>query len=246
LSRTFEMLQRLEKEQEFGLSPSRVALTPPVKAEHNGTRSVRVGDEEVLKLVQRVFRASGPDAPRLVVFSAVGHGDGATWISTSAAMTLAAQSTASICVVDANLRTPSLHNYFDIENRVGWAEAISQPGTMRTFAQQIAGSNLWVIPSGSPESAGSLSSEGLRSRMADLRAEFDYVLIDAPPANLYADAISLGRLSDGIILVLQSNTTRREAALKAKQSFEAADVRLLGAVLNKRTFPIPQNLYDRL
>ena len=78
MSRTFEMLQRLEKEQEFGLSPSRVALTPPVKTEHNGTRSVRVGDEEVLKLVQRVFRASGPDAPRLVVFSAVGHGDGAT------------------------------------------------------------------------------------------------------------------------------------------------------------------------
>jgi Mrp family chromosome partitioning ATPase len=117
---------------------------------------------------------------------------------------------------------------------------------MRTFAQQIAGSNLWVLPSGSPESAGAISSEGLRSRMADLRNEFDYVLIDAPPANLYADAISLGRLSDGIILVLQSNTTRREAALKAKESFEAANVRLLGAVLNKRTFPIPQNLYDRL
>ncbi|HTE88714.1 MAG TPA: CpsD/CapB family tyrosine-protein kinase [Terriglobales bacterium] len=247
MSRTFEMLQRLEKEQEFGLSPSRVALAPPVKVEqHNGAKSVRVGDEEVLKLVQRIFRTSGQDAPRLVVFSAVGHGDGATWISTSAATTLAAQGTASICIVDANLRTPSLHNYFGIENRVGWADAISQPGTMRTFAQQIAGSNLWVLPSGSPESAGAISSEGLRSRMADLRNEFDYVLIDAPPANLYADAISLGRLSDGIILVLQSNTTRREAALKAKESFEAANVRLLGAVLNKRTFPIPQNLYDRL
>jgi Mrp family chromosome partitioning ATPase len=56
----------------------------------------------------------------------------------------------------------------------------------------------------------------------------------------------LGRFADGIVLVLQSNATRREAALKAKESFEVASVRLLGAVLNKRTFPIPQNLYQRL
>src|SRR5438132_13168153 len=113
----FELLQRVEEKQGFGLAPARVALAPPLKVEqHNGTKCVRVGDEEVLKLVQRIFRTSGQDAPRLVVFSAVGHGDGATWISTSAATTLASQGTASICIVDANLRAPSLHNYFGIEN----------------------------------------------------------------------------------------------------------------------------------
>jgi protein-tyrosine kinase len=245
LSRTFEMLQRLEKEQELSAAPMRTSLTAPTKAEPEA-KSVRVGEEEVLKLVQRVFRSSSPEAPRVVVFSGVDHGNGCSWVSSSAALTLAAQTTASICLVDANLRTPSLHRSFEIENRFGLAEAIAQAGPMHSFAQQISGSNLWVLTSGALQSPASLSSEGLRARIADLRAEFEYVLIDAAPANLYADATTLGRLADGIILVLQSNFTRREAALKAKESFEIANVRLLGAVLNKRTFPIPQNLYDRL
>ncbi|MBZ5705168.1 MAG: CpsD/CapB family tyrosine-protein kinase [Acidobacteriia bacterium] len=252
MSRTFEALQQIEKEQQLAapsLSPARPTLAPPLATARPTAKSVRVGEEEVLKLVQRVFRSTSPDAPHVVVFSGVGHGDGCSWITASAALTLAAQTTASICVVDANLRTPSLHRSFDIENHFGLVESIAQPGAMRNFARQVSGSNLWVLTCGSlaPQSpAAPLSSEGLRARMADLRAEFDYVLIDTPPTNLYADAITLGRLSDGMILVLQSNATKREAAMKAKESCEIAQVRLLGAVLNKRTFPIPQQLYDRL
>jgi len=255
LSRTFELLQRLEKDQEIlatspvpVAAPSHGPLTLPADST-NGHKSVRVGEEEVLKLVQRVFRSPNPESPRVVVFSAVGHGDGCSWISANAAMTLAAQTTASICVVDANLRTPSLHRYFNLENRAGLAEAIAQPGPVRTFAQQISGSNLWVLTCGqlAPQApATPLSSEKLRTRMAELRAEFDYVMVDTAPANLYADAAVLGRLADGIILVLHSNATRREAAIQAKESFEAANVKLLGAVLNKRTFPIPQKVYERL
>jgi capsular exopolysaccharide synthesis family protein len=241
------MLQRLEKDQE--LSPAQPAqLVPVVKPEQRNGKSVRVGEEEVLKLVQRVFRSSSSDAPRIVVFSSIGHGDGCSWISSSAALTLAAQTNASICLVDANFRTPSLHQSFELENRFGLADAIAQPGPIRSFAQQISESNLWVLTSGllaQQSPAAPLSSEAMRARFTELRAEFDYVLIDTAPTNLYADAVTLGRLSDGIILVLQSNTTRREAAMKAKESMQLANVRLLGAVLNKRTYPIPQTLYDR-
>src|SRR5581483_2103798 len=218
-------------------------------ASSNGAKSVRVGEEEVLKLVQRVFRSSNPDAPRTVAFSGVDHGDGCSWITANAALTLAAQTSSSICVVDANLRTPSLHRFFEIHNRFGLVDAIAQSAPVRDFAQQVSGSNLWVLTCGSASgkmAANALSSEALRARMTELRSEFDYVLIDTPPANLYADCLTLGRLADGTILVLQSNASRREAALKAKESFENAHVRLLGAVLNKRTFPIPQNLYNWL
>lgn len=250
MSRTFEALQQIEKEQQLAASsPARLAVVAPLPTDRPPAKSVRVGEEEVLKLVQRVFRSSAPDAPRVVVFSGVGHGDGCSWITANAALTLAAQTTASVCVVDANLRTPSLHRAFAVENHFGLVESIAQPGALRNFARQVNNSNLWVLTCGSlaPASpAAPLSSEGLRARMADLRAEFDYVLIDTPPTNLYADAITLGRLSDGMILVLQSNATKRDAALKAKESCEIAHVRLLGAVLNKRTFPIPQHVYDRL
>jgi len=249
VSRTFEALQRveLERAQQVDVAATPSQLKTAVVETTRPVKSVRVGEEEVLKLVQRVFR-SAADGPRVVVFSAIGHGDGCTWVSSSAAMTLAGQTSGSICVIDANLRTPGLHNVFGIENNLGFTDAMMQSAPVRNFAQQISGSNLWVMPCGSPtaQSGSSMNSEVLRARITELRSEFDYVLIDAPPTNTYADAITLARLADGMILVLQSNTTRREAALKAKESCEVAQVRLLGAVLNKRTFPIPQNIYSRL
>ena len=96
------------------------------------------------------------------------------------------------------------------------------------------------------EPNGSLNPARLRSRIAELRDEFDYVLVDTPAIHLYGDAVLLGQLTDGIILVVGSNTTRRESARLAKESIEAAQVPVLGAVLNRRTFPIPEMIYQNL
>ena len=72
------------------------------------------------------------------------------------------------------------------------------------------------------------------------------MVISAPPVNLCPDAILFGQFSDGVVLVLKANSTRRATALKVKESFEASNVRLLGAVLNDRTFPIPEALYRKM
>ena len=79
-----------------------------------------------------------------------------------------------------------------------------------------------------------------------MRKEFDFVLIDAPPLTRYSDAIGLAQMTDGLVLVLEANSTRREAALQVAENLRAANIRILGAVLNKRTFPIPETLYNRL
>jgi Mrp family chromosome partitioning ATPase len=86
----------------------------------------------------------------------------------------------------------------------------------------------------------------MRLRLAELHAAFDYVLIDAAALNACNDAIVLGGLSDGVVLTLKANSSRRETARKAVQELQAANVRTLGAVLNQRTFPIPDALYKRL
>jgi Mrp family chromosome partitioning ATPase len=82
--------------------------------------------------------------------------------------------------------------------------------------------------------------------LAELRAEFDFVIIDAPPLTRYADAIALGQVSDGLILVLEADSTRKKAAQMAVANLRSSNVQILGAVLNKRTFPIPENIYKRL
>jgi len=79
-----------------------------------------------------------------------------------------------------------------------------------------------------------------------LRGMFEFVLLDAPGADISADAAILDHVSDGTLLIIDAESTRRITARKAKESLEAADVRLLGAVLHNRTFPIPKSLYEKL
>jgi Mrp family chromosome partitioning ATPase len=86
----------------------------------------------------------------------------------------------------------------------------------------------------------------MRLRLAELRQYFEYVLIDAPALTLGSDGIVLARAAEGVVLVLKANASRREAARKAVQDLQNAGARILGAVLNQRTFPIPQAIYTKL
>src|SRR5262249_11813541 len=108
-------------------------------------------------------------------------------------------------------------------------------------------SNLWLAPLRVlTDDRNDSSSFWLERRLSDFRLDFDYTVLHAPPAGRYVLAAQLGHLSDGLALVLGANTTRRAKAQKTKELLQAANVRLLGAVLCERRFPIPEGLYNRL
>jgi capsular exopolysaccharide synthesis family protein len=161
---------------------------------------------------------------------------------------LAANVSGAVCLVDANLRTPSLPEYFGVTNHHGLADSLRNNGSIRGYAKPLKPENLWLLSCGSlaADSSALIHSELMKTRIEELRREFDYVLIDSPPLNTYSDGAILGQLSDGVVLVLEANSTRREAALRVAEGLRARKVRVLGAVLNKRTFPIPDSLYHRL
>jgi Mrp family chromosome partitioning ATPase len=205
------------------------------------------GQQEVLKLVRRVFVAPNSHAPRAVTFSSV-EGNGSSEICLRTGEALAAQRFVTVCLVDANLQAPFLHRLSGVPKSPGLAEAATESGPIRDFAVRLNGGNLWVVPPGSlAEGAPTFAAwSALRSRMAELRAIFDYVLVDTPPVASDGDALLLGQMTEGVILVVEANSTRRKAARIAKEAFEAANVPLFGAILNNRTFPIPEALYERL
>jgi Mrp family chromosome partitioning ATPase len=86
----------------------------------------------------------------------------------------------------------------------------------------------------------------MRSQVASLRTRFEYVLLDLPPLNKYADAMVLGGACDGMIIVLRANASRRDATLRAVADLKAANVPVLGVALNQRRFSIPASIYRRL
>jgi len=260
MSRNFELLQKIGREHSLyatttaeqpirELEPLEPLEPLPVVVPVGSRLEIEGAElEEITKLVQRVFSLPGNDAPRTVVFSGTESGNGCSWVCARVAEVLTSQVSGSVCLVDANFRHPGLHEQFGAENQNGLTDALRKREPMRTFAQPLSCPNLWLVSGGSPAEDGQslLSSDRMRLRLTDLRAEFDYVLIDTPAISSSNDATVLGAVTDGIVLVLKANSSRRESARGAIHDLRAAKVRVLGAVLNQRTFPIPQSIYDKL
>jgi Mrp family chromosome partitioning ATPase len=207
-----------------------------------------ITNAEEIKLVQRLFLMPDSDERRLVLFASVDAAHASSSICARAGEVLASHTKASVCLVDADFSSPSLHWYFGVKDAPGLFNALEGGHSLGKFAQPLPGNNLWLIPCGSPVTNlnGFLDSAAFRSRVQELRAGFEYVFIRTPPLAFYPEAVLLAPSTDGVVLVIEANTTRRQAASKVKSSLEAVEGRLLGVVLNNRTFPIPEFLYRRL
>jgi len=224
-------------------NPAEFAFTPTQSLEIDG-----IAREELTKLVHRLFLASGAEGPRRVVMTGPESGTGASWICAHAAEILAAQTERTVCLVDCNLRAPSLHVQFGVENHFGLTDALLGSAPIREYARPLSRRNLWMVSCGSTTEAGQalLTSDRMRMRVAELSATFDYLLFDVSALNTSNQATVVGSLVDGVVLVLKANSSRRDSARDSIQGLQASGVRVLGTVLNQRIFPIPENIYQRL
>ena len=253
MSRNFELLYQSGKMQELLQSQPQAEVLPSATTVDTSasTPSIEMGAEarnEIGRLVQSLFRVPDMKGPRRIVFAGNEPGCGCSWMCAHVAEVLASQVEASVCVVDCNLRSPSLHQEFGVENHHGLSELLQQSDPVHQYTHQLSRRNLWLLScgSGTGDQQPSLGSHRMRTRMAELGAAFDYLVIDAPPLKGSNDAIVLGALSDGVVLVLKANSSRREVARRAVNDLQAANVTSLGAVLNQRQFPIPTAIYNRL
>ena len=249
MSKNFELLQKLGKEQELltpTVSGNGHAVVNPVEVAA-AAPAVKPGLEEVHSFVQQVFLAGGI-VPHSVVFTSTEPGTGCSWVTAHTAEVLAGRIAGSVCVVDLNLRDPSLHQQFGIENGPGLAEGLQHPDPIRGLLRASSLPNLFVITAGQAreDSQTLVASDRMRMRIQELRAEFDFVLMDAPALSIAPDAIGAGSFSDGVVLVLKANASRKETARQAVQDLQAGQAKVLGAILNQRQFPIPEAIYKRL
>lgn len=255
MSKNFELMQEAfrEMERESPPAPETGPILFPGIGEATKTSEVSaefdaVAQEECLRLVQRLFLSQASNAYRVVVFAGIDRGSGCSRVCLESARILASNTSSRVCVVDANFRTPALSDFCEMPNHHGLADCLAQDGSIGTFAKRVRSSNLWLLSAGAltGSSPALLNSDRLKHRVQELRDEYQYILIDVPALNLHTDAVAVGQVSDGVVLVLHADSTRRESALRGIQSLRDARVEVLGAVLNRRTFPIPEFVYRRL
>jgi len=254
MSRNFDLMQELATATANGFDRSVATEMPGKEYVSNTSYTARSGgqvdwaSDQALRLVQQVFLLQTMEPPRVVVFAGIDHGNGCSGISLAVAEILAKNSRKPVCLVEANFRTPALPALVGTTNHHGLTDALLHDGPIRSFAKPAGNPMLWLLSSGAlaVDSPNLLSSDRVKTRLAELRAEFAFVILDAPPLTRYSDAIALGQLSDGLVMILEADSTRKKAALMAAANLHSSNVPILGAVLNKRTFPIPEKLYSRL
>jgi Mrp family chromosome partitioning ATPase len=247
MSRNFELMTQLELEAGVADktkpdAAGRVAAMQviPILSSRAGSAS----GEEMLRLIQRIFLSANGNAPHQVVLCGVDGNNGSSSICAMAGRTLAANSSRPVCLVDANVRSPRLSGIFGVD---GTTPSSSSSASLREQCVKIGG-NLWLAGPNilADNSRVLLPPDQLKERLARLREMFEYMLIDAPGTSVCGDAQLLSLVADAAILVIEANSTRRLTARKAKESLDAAGVRLLGTVLHNRSFPIPEKLYRKL
>jgi Mrp family chromosome partitioning ATPase len=194
---------------------------------------------EILDLVQRIFLVPVDNTPKAVVFAPVEAKRNSDGLCQSVAETLANVSRRKVCLVEANFRAHGTPRSLGKFRRHGLTDALTGEAPISSFCQQMAPENLWLLPAGALDanSPSLITPERLKGRFAELRAAFEFIIIDAAPMGIYAETIILSRVADGVALVLDSEATRRDDAGAAVANLRALSIPILAAVLNKVTSP---------
>ena len=248
MSRNFELLQNLGREPKLFSSAPAAAPEEIERQAPKPFANVFGIAPEVDQLCHRLFAAGSEGIdPRVVTFCCVQPAVSEGLICAQTAMLLAARVNRSVCVFDSNPLSSSFNRFFGLSDQSGPAEAAPGDSFFGARARRIAGSNLTLIAAGAAMADSQLARwETAALGLRELRSQFDYILINGPTVPDRGQSAFLGRLSDGVVLILEANATRRDTAARVKREMEQANVPVLGAILNNRTFPIPDALYSKL
>lgn len=143
-----------------------------------------------------------------------------------------------VLIIDSDLRRPSQHLYFDVDNEIGFTSILVRDVSVDRAVKQTQVASLSLLTSGPipPNPAELLDSGRAAEFIKSVREEYDFVLMDSPPALIVTDAMVLAGLCDATILVCEAEKVHRTAAHRVMQLIEHARGRMLGAVLNKIRF----------
>jgi len=197
----------------------------------------RFSHAQIRGMVRQLFFACEPKPVRQVVFSAIERETDIRSLCLRVGESLALETDANVAVVG---KYPQLCQAVDPSPRG------KNDLDLRRVSTRLSG-NLWLVPAPDTGNTSERSTMvSLDKFLCELRSEFEYSIVAAPAAEEWNQAPSMGQLTDGTILVLSAQRTRRVIARNIKGALERAHVRILGTVLCDRDFPIPERIYRRL
>jgi capsular exopolysaccharide synthesis family protein len=250
MSKIYEALKKAQREKaavgEHG-EPQLSPVQPPTGLMPSLQLSLEVA-EEYRKMINRIALKNPNQQVKAILIASSVHSEGTSWICSQFALSLAKGNQKKVLLLDANLRSPILHQLFGLDRKGGFVEFMEGAASAGDVVKETNFPGLFVITSGAP--AGDytrlLDSRRLKEGLTEWRRDYSYVLVDCSPILAYADAVVLSQLFDGVVLVIQAGKTRWEVVQRAQMTLVNVKVPILGVVLNRRQYVIPKRVYKRL
>ncbi|WP_299093701.1 CpsD/CapB family tyrosine-protein kinase [uncultured Metabacillus sp.] len=228
-------MARKDRKQLFQLqNRSLISMTNPKSPIAEQFRTIRTNIQ---------FSSVDEELQTMIVTSS-GPGEGKSTTTANLAVVFAQQGK-RVLLVDADLRKPTVHYTFRLENHIGLSNVLTRQSTLEEAVQTTSQDKLWILSSGPipPNPSEILGSKGMQAMIEQAKDEYDVIIFDSPPVLAVTDAQVLSNLTDGVVLVVSSGKTEIESAKKAKELLESAKAKILGVVLNNKKVQDSQYYY---
>lgn len=169
--------------------------------------------------------------PRVIVLTSSVPNEGKSTTAINVALSLA-EADHNVVLIDGDMRRPTLHKYLDLVGPVGFSTVLSGSVPLGEALQKTRYPGLTVLTSGAipPNPSELLGSQTARKLLGELRAMFDYVIVDSTPLLAVTDATILAAGSDGVLIMSRFGMTKRDQLVHAVSNLQDVGAPLLGAV----------------
>lgn len=190
---------------------------------------------EAYRVLRTNIQFSSLDDPikTMIVTSAM-PGEGKSTTIANMAVVFA-QMGSKVLLVDCDLRKPKIHKLFNVSNKSGITNVLSEHGDYQKYIIKTEIENLDLLASGTipPNPSEILGSNAMKEVLHNIRQQYDVILIDTPPVGTVTDAQILSTIVDGTIIVAASGQVKIDALQRAKNLLEKVNANILGVIINK-------------
>jgi len=214
---------------------------------HNIDEDLR---RSMLHLKNSIDSALKSKESRVVMFTSASQGEGKTTIAASLSRIIALGETDKVLLVDCSVQNPNLHRLFGVENDRGILDLLADGLKLADVVKPVDEGILDVITTGQARDTEVMqpmfASDRMEAFIKESREIYDYVFIDTSAVIDAPETPIIGSFVDGIILVIFTGKTKREVIKRAIMMLEKLDGQVIGTVLNRKKYYIPDFLYKRV
>jgi polysaccharide biosynthesis transport protein len=201
-------------------------------------------DEAIRTLRNSILLSDFGGRIRSLLITSASPGEGKSTIAANIALAHAEQRHRTL-LIDGDLRRPSVHRRFGIENKAGLSTFLTEGIHWRESVTSLEGApDLHILTAGPPSRrAADLIGKSLAEILEQASQEYDLVILDAPPLLGFAEPLQMAALVDGVVVVSKAGQTNRKAVGSVLQTLQRLRANTVGLVLNEVTKDLSDSYY---